>query len=68
MVKKFDKKKKKVETSKKTVKGKTMMTTKIDFKNPKHRKLIMKLILPSMSPAEKTEFYKKCEYLEDWML
>ena len=28
----------------------------------------MKLILPSMSPEEKTDFYKKCEFLEDWML
>ena len=44
------------------------MTTNIDYKNPKHRRLIMKLILPSMTSAEKTDFYKKCEFLEDWML
>ena len=45
-----------------------MMTTEIDYKNPKHRRLIMKLILPSMTAEDKTEFYKKCEFLEDWML
>ena len=44
------------------------MTTELDYKNPKHRRLIMKLILPSMTPAEKTFYYKKCEFLEDWML